>query len=258
MKAARTFPPAVDSIPDARRFVLAALGAVTQDLRDAVSVLVSELAMNAVQHARTPFEVTVEVTGRVLRVQVTDSGGGTAEAQPLPPATSPHGRGLFLVDRLADAWGVSPDRPGPSKSVWFTIDLSAPTGSFPRQSAATEQQPLAGTPASPPSPGQRIRRSRPEHDPDLTGKSSGQVGGRLEGAFDVYANQVLLIATAAPHAASRRKSGKASGFRWAPGPRWHCSAACARRRCQPYRAWSWQLAMSPDPAMCRYQCRPHR
>lgn len=125
MKTARTFPPDVDSIPSARRFVLAATGPVAQDLRDVVSVMVSELAMNAVQHARTHFEVGVEVTDGTLRVQVTDSGGGTAEAQPLPPATSLRGRGLFLVDRLSDAWGVSPAPLGSSKNIWFTIDLTA-------------------------------------------------------------------------------------------------------------------------------------
>lgn len=165
MKTARTFPPDAESITGARRFVLAAIGAITQDQRDVVSVLVSELAMNAVQHARTPFEVTVQVTGRMLRVEVADSGGGTAEAQPLPPATSPHGRGLFIVDRLSDAWGVSPARLGHSKNIWFTIDLSATTDRFHRQSAATEPQPLAGTPASPPSPGQRIRQPQPERGP---------------------------------------------------------------------------------------------
>jgi anti-sigma regulatory factor (Ser/Thr protein kinase) len=133
MKTTRIFPPDPESITAARRFVLASMGAVTRDLRDVVSVMVSELAMNAVQHARTSFEVTVEVTGRTLRVEVTDSGGGTAQAQPLPPATSMHGRGLFIVDQLSDAWGVNPTPLGPSKSVWFTITLTAAADSSPSQ-----------------------------------------------------------------------------------------------------------------------------
>jgi anti-sigma regulatory factor (Ser/Thr protein kinase) len=136
MKTARTFPPDPESITAARRFVLAAMGAATRDLRDVVSVLVSELAMNAVQHARTPFEVTVEVTGRTLRVEVTDSGGGTAQARPLPPATSLHGRGLFIVDQLSDAWGAT--SLGAGKSVWFTITLTTAADSAPRRSAASD------------------------------------------------------------------------------------------------------------------------
>jgi anti-sigma regulatory factor (Ser/Thr protein kinase) len=79
-----------------------------------------------VQYARTPFAVSVDLTGDSLRVAVTDSGGGTPEAQPLPPASSPHGRGLFLVDRLADEWGVSPAPDGPERTVWFRVAMRSP------------------------------------------------------------------------------------------------------------------------------------
>ena len=47
MKTAQKFAPDVNSIPAARRFVLAAIGSATAEQRDAVSVMVSELAMNA-------------------------------------------------------------------------------------------------------------------------------------------------------------------------------------------------------------------
>lgn len=165
MKIARTFPPDVESITAARRFVLAAMGAVRRDQRDVVSVMVSELAMNAVEHARTSFEVTAEITGRTLWVEVTDSGGGTAEVQPLPPATSLHGRGLFIVDRLSDAWGVTPSPADPTKSVWFTIALRAAADTSPRQSAATGPTPPADTPASlPAQPWPDPRMHWPQHD----------------------------------------------------------------------------------------------
>jgi anti-sigma regulatory factor (Ser/Thr protein kinase) len=117
----RSFAPDAASIRAARRFVLAAAGELAPDLRDAISVMVSELAMNAVQYARTPFVVSIELTGDSLLVEVTDSGGGNPEAQPLPPASSPHGRGLFLVGRLADEWGVSPAADGPERTVWFRV-----------------------------------------------------------------------------------------------------------------------------------------
>src|ERR1700733_4070631 len=224
MKTVRAFPPDVDSIPEARRFVLAAIGAVTQDLRDAVSVMVSELAMNAVQHARTPFEVTVEVTGRVLRVEVADSGGGTAQAQPLPPATSPHGRGLFIVDRLSDAWGVSPTPPGVSKNIWFTIELNAATESFHRQAAATEPQPPAGTPAQR-SPDPRMHRPQPER------------AGRLD---EGPATSRHCQCGAAPSGYSKlcyrpRCSGRASAGIRQRGSR-HDHPACSAPRPDPWRA----------------------
>jgi anti-sigma regulatory factor (Ser/Thr protein kinase) len=122
----RSFAPDAASIRAARRFVLAAVdgAAAAPDLRDAISVMVSELAMNAVQYARTTFVVRIDLTGDSLRVAVTDSGGGNPEAQRLPPASSPHGRGLFLVDRLADEWGVSPAADGPERTVWFRVAMS--------------------------------------------------------------------------------------------------------------------------------------
>jgi anti-sigma regulatory factor (Ser/Thr protein kinase) len=124
----RRFTPDAASIRAARRFVLAAAGELAPDLRDAISVMVSELAMNAVQYARTTFTVSIELTGDSLRVAVTDSGAGSPEAQPLPPASSPHGRGLFLVDQLADEWGVSPAGRGPERTVWFRVATRSPQG----------------------------------------------------------------------------------------------------------------------------------
>jgi hypothetical protein len=38
----------------------------------------------------------------------------------LPSAVDPHGRGLCIVDALADAWGVEPD-PVQGKTVWFEL-----------------------------------------------------------------------------------------------------------------------------------------
>jgi anti-sigma regulatory factor (Ser/Thr protein kinase) len=128
MKIKRSFGPDVASIRAARGFVLDAIGDAPQELRDPISVMVSELAMNAVQYARTTFDVSVELTDGRLRVEVTDSGGGSPVAQPLPPASSLHGRGLFLVDQMSDEWGVSPSRHGPEKSVWFQIAVRSAQG----------------------------------------------------------------------------------------------------------------------------------
>jgi len=123
VKLARSFPPEPGSARAARRFVLDAVGDVPPPLRDAISVMVSELAMNAVQHARTNFQVAIELTPGSLRVEVTDSGGGTPASQPMPPPSSPQGRGLPLVQRLADQCGIIPARQGSGKSVWFEIGV---------------------------------------------------------------------------------------------------------------------------------------
>jgi anti-sigma regulatory factor (Ser/Thr protein kinase) len=124
----RSFAPDAASIRAARRFVLEAVGNAGQELRDAISVMVSELAMNAVQYAHTAFDVRMELTDESLRVEVTDSGGGHPEIQPLPPASSPRGRGLFIVDQLSDEWGILPARDGSQKSVWFRISMRSAQG----------------------------------------------------------------------------------------------------------------------------------
>ena len=51
-----SFPPVPASARAARRFVLQAAGDAPADPRDAIAVMVAELAMNAVQHARTDFD----------------------------------------------------------------------------------------------------------------------------------------------------------------------------------------------------------
>jgi anti-sigma regulatory factor (Ser/Thr protein kinase) len=143
VKTARTFAYDANSIPAARRFVLAALDSVTTEQRDAISVMVSELAMNAVEHAHTPFQVAVEVTNGSLRVEVSDSGGGTPAAQPQPDATSPRGRGLFIVGRLSDAWGTTSSG-GSATSVWFTVTLANPLSSTEVEGQSRSRDPARG------------------------------------------------------------------------------------------------------------------
>jgi anti-sigma regulatory factor (Ser/Thr protein kinase) len=129
MRTDRSFPSDPESTRAARRFVLQAVGHAPAGLRDAIAVMVGELAMNAVQHARTEFKVTVELAGGTVRVEVTDSGGDQPTAGPMPPPGSRRGRGLPIVASLADDWGVIPSRPGPGKGIWFQV--AVPRVAFP-------------------------------------------------------------------------------------------------------------------------------
>jgi anti-sigma regulatory factor (Ser/Thr protein kinase) len=122
------FPATPDSIAAARRFVAAALGAVDQDGRDAVSLMVSELATNSVRHARTPYRVAVLRRGDAVRVEVSDHGSGRALLRE-PGPREPHGRGMRIVARLAEAWGVELHPNAPGKTTWFTYRIEgAPSG----------------------------------------------------------------------------------------------------------------------------------
>ncbi len=87
---------------------------------DAVLLLVSELATNAVRHAGTPFEVTVDVRETGVRVAVIDGDLVNLPRLRRPGTQETSGRGLLIVDELAERWGTE-EMDGGSKAVWFTL-----------------------------------------------------------------------------------------------------------------------------------------
>ena len=101
---------------------------------EAASHIVAELANNAATHGRVPgrdFRLTLYVIGGTLRIEVTDTSGDRPVPCPqLPATTAESGRGLVLVEALADRWGVMLG-PAPRKTVWAEIGVvpqSALTG----------------------------------------------------------------------------------------------------------------------------------
>ncbi|MET9294323.1 ATP-binding protein [Streptomyces sp. NPDC003077] len=97
---------------------------------DTAALLVAELAANAVTHGRVPgrdFEVVVTLLGRTLRIEISDTRGEARPATPdvprtEPPPTAESGRGLLLVEALADRWNVQ-DRVPVGKTVVAELDL---------------------------------------------------------------------------------------------------------------------------------------
>ncbi len=93
-------------------------------LEDA-QLLLSELVTNSLRHAGLApgdeLEVVVRRPPPALRVMVIDPGVGfVPPAEPsLPPPSQATGRGLYIVSRIADRWGVSC---GERTCVWFEID----------------------------------------------------------------------------------------------------------------------------------------
>ncbi|MFD7061309.1 ATP-binding protein [Streptomyces sp. NPDC059906] len=96
---------------------------------DTAALLVAELAANAVTHGRVPgrdIEVLLRLDAYTLRIDVSDSRGERRPAGPEGTVTAApeaeHGRGLLLVDALADRWGVF-DRVPVGKTVRAELDL---------------------------------------------------------------------------------------------------------------------------------------
>ncbi|MGX1562086.1 ATP-binding protein [Streptomyces sp. NPDC055506] len=98
------------------------------DASEAVVLIVAELATNAVTHGRVPgrdFELRLSLGTGGVRVEVSDSLAGThppgpREVRP-PRPLDESGRGLLLVDALADRWEVLGREPG--KTVRAEVDL---------------------------------------------------------------------------------------------------------------------------------------
>ncbi|MFF0163933.1 ATP-binding protein [Streptomyces sp. NPDC005263] len=100
---------------------------------DTVTLVVAELAANAVLHGRVPgrdFELrlTYDRPAGLVRVEVSDTH---PEHPRLPnsavqlPADADGGRGLILVAAVADRWGVV-GRRGPGKTVWAECAVRVP------------------------------------------------------------------------------------------------------------------------------------
>ena len=119
------FQSAPSSVPASRCFVAGALdrcGITAPAVVDDALLVVSELATNSVEHARTPFRVEVSAT-TVLRIAVVDGSLALPRVEN-PAALTPRGRGMVIVDRTADRWGTEVERA--AKRVWWEVDLRGP------------------------------------------------------------------------------------------------------------------------------------
>lgn len=112
----------------ARRALEDLAGAVPERrLRD-VRLLVSELVTNAVRHAGLSagdhIGLIVRLHEAVLRVEVDDPGTGFELRAPKPDPARASGWGLYLVDELADRWGMDRGKRGGTR-IWFELDGAA-------------------------------------------------------------------------------------------------------------------------------------
>ena len=98
-------------------------GTLDEETAYDIHVVVSELVANAVRHggAHGPDAVTLKlmVAPDRVRVEVGDPGPGFEPPERPEPRSSGGGRGLVLLERMTDRWGVS--RGGASR-VWFEVD----------------------------------------------------------------------------------------------------------------------------------------
>ena len=114
-------PPAAVGVPLARHVTLDLLRAwdSPHDVDDA-ALLVSELVSNVVDHVQGEAVLTLELAlaGDWLRISVADGSAVRPVVRELQQGR-PRGRGLQLVEAIADRWGAEDHHGG--KRIWFEL-----------------------------------------------------------------------------------------------------------------------------------------
>ncbi|MDA0161148.1 ATP-binding protein [Solirubrobacter ginsenosidimutans] len=105
------------------RLIVTAHGSslASEQLKNA-NVIVSELVSNAFRHGDGRIELTVESGPDGVWASVHDEGTGTIASPDPRPARG--GWGLYFVERLSDAWGVTEH----DSRVWFRVNAVASPG----------------------------------------------------------------------------------------------------------------------------------
>jgi anti-sigma regulatory factor (Ser/Thr protein kinase) len=116
-------PLALTGAPDegrrARRAVRERAAKVIADTGrlDDVELISAEAMANALLHGSAPVRVAVATDGRRVRVEVSD--GGPAQGARPYRCNADHGRGLTVIDALADEWGF--DQTPTRTLLWFVL-----------------------------------------------------------------------------------------------------------------------------------------
>jgi anti-sigma regulatory factor (Ser/Thr protein kinase) len=118
-------PVGVEAPGQAREALAPILRALDEERRFRIELLTSELVTNAVRHSRgwvtDPIRVRASAPGECLRIEVSDPGRSDDELiRPIEPRRGENasGYGLWLLDRLADTWGVDRSH---GTTVWFEM-----------------------------------------------------------------------------------------------------------------------------------------
>jgi Stage II sporulation protein E (SpoIIE)/Histidine kinase-like ATPase domain len=118
----RMLPAAAESASVARWLITDLLrDLVDEETLDTAALLTTELVSNAIRQTREELVFTVGLAAGRLRVGVADSSHRRPQLVQVGSRDT-SGRGLHLVEALADRWGVEPDERGLGKTVWFELD----------------------------------------------------------------------------------------------------------------------------------------
>jgi anti-sigma regulatory factor (Ser/Thr protein kinase) len=119
-----TFPAARASARQARGFATRVLEGLNETQRSAIALMVSELATNCVVHAESSFTVSIQLSETAVMIEVSDQGHGRPVMRS-PDHSEANGRGLQIVDALADSWHIEHHETGSVVHIEVRLDSNA-------------------------------------------------------------------------------------------------------------------------------------
>lgn len=91
-------------------------------VRDAASLVITELVSNVVRHAGTQMEISLTASPGALRLAVRDGSPLLPSPASVGGSLAETGRGLLVIRALAVAWGAAPS--GDGKVVWAVLSTA--------------------------------------------------------------------------------------------------------------------------------------
>ena len=139
-------PSDVGFVSSARRRLVAVVRdwdlPLVEDTVETLELLAGEVIANAVVHTGEGCQVTVSWDGTCVRLEAEDAEGGLLPQRAPAHRDEESGRGLQLVDGLAQRWGSRPTPDG--KVVWFEIGSCSRPPLRPRPAANDSDLPFGG------------------------------------------------------------------------------------------------------------------
>jgi anti-sigma regulatory factor (Ser/Thr protein kinase) len=109
-----------EAAAEARRAISELRADLDPPLLETLRLLITELVTNSVRHtAANSVTLRVAIGKSAVLTEVADTGPGFDPECVEHAGDDDTGWGLFLVQRLANRWGVKHD--GPAKRVWFEL-----------------------------------------------------------------------------------------------------------------------------------------
>jgi anti-sigma regulatory factor (Ser/Thr protein kinase) len=121
--ALAAFPAEARWLSSVRSFARSALGrwSLSDDTRNAAMTVLGEFTANAVVHGRSELHVLMTLSDHYLMLSVIDSGEACPNTDTTSPADDERGRGLLMVDDLAEHWEAVGTALGWRSSAWLAL-----------------------------------------------------------------------------------------------------------------------------------------